>query len=963
MTAQQNGGMPAAVGPFVGRDRELRMLLAAPGITLLGGDAGVGKTRLLREVTAATSDRVLLGHCLDLGESSAPYLPWSEMWGRLNQADPDLVADLVGRRPLLSSLLAGREVASPGGAPAEAGPAALYDTVHATLETLAAQAPITVVLEDLHWADRSTRDLLTVLFTRQFDGPVRFIASYRADDLHRRHPLRRILGEWARLPGVERIVLDPLADNDIHHLATSLRPSITNEQVDMVKKRSGGNPFFVEELLAVDRTNGTGVPEDLADLLLVRVDALSDDARTVVRAVSAAGRSVTHARLVTVVPLKQPALEEALTSLVDHNLLESRGTDRYTFRHALLAEAVYDDLLPGERVRWHSAYVDALGSSDELGAAADLAHHARAAGQFEVAAKAAVRAGDEAMRAVGPADAARLYEDALAIYAQHQDLTPPVPLPAIAARTSAALLAAGDPYRAAQTARDALAVTGLGAHEYADLVIALVMAAIGTGDPIDPTVELRHALRLLGAEGPTVRTARLHALLGRWCFLVDEFDDALVELATARQIADELDLPAVLLDVDTTRARIFDIQGESAAALGQLQDVAASARRAAEPDPEVRALHQLAQVLTRRGRHREALQAFEVALQRSIETRHETALFGMDARVASAYWAVQTGDWARAQGLLAAPQLQKAPYAARQLQAVGATLAVARGELDVALKIALELRPLWSKDVFLAVHGGSALIAVLGERGSFQEMLQTLDDVTEIFRTVWNAPLGDARIRLCGMAIEYLATAAEPAYSADVSRLADGAAEVAARAEALGDLGPESAAWVTRVQVGVQRYAWGDVGSPPAELIALMRTDVRQFDDLEIPLEAARARLHLARALGASGAPGAAKEAREVSLAADQAMRDLGVRSAAVPAASHPTLTAREREVLTLVAQGRTNGQIARELFISVKTASVHVSNIVAKLGVTNRTEAAIAASAQGLLPGTASTVASRRNL
>ncbi len=959
MNAQHNGGMPAAVGPFVGRDRELHELLAAPGITLLGGDAGVGKTRLLRELAAATSDRVLIGHCLDLGESSAPYLPWSELWGRLAQVEPDLVDDLVARRPLLRSLLPERD--TPNAGSVETGTAALYDAVHATLESLAAQTPITVVVEDLHWADRSTRDLLTVLFTRQFNGPVRFIASYRADDLHRRHPMRRILGEWTRLPGVKRVVLNPLRANDIHHLATSLRPSITTEQVDIALERSGGNPFFVEELLAADRAQGSGVPEDLADLLLVRVDALSDDARTVARAVSAAGRWVTHARLATVVPLPEAVLEDALASLVDHNLLESCGTDGYTFRHALLAEAVYDDLLPGERVRWHAAYVEALASSDELGAAADLAHHALAAGQLQIAASAAVRAGDEAVRAVGPADAARLYEDALAIFAQHPEVTSPVPLAQVAARISHALLASGDPYRAAQTAREALTATDLAAHDYADLVISLVTAAIGTGDPMDPTVELRHALRLLEPEGPTARDTQLHALLGRWYFFTDAFDDALAELATARRLAKELGLPGVLLDVDTTSARIFDIRGESAAALGQLHGVAESARRAAEPDPEVRALHQVARVYSRRGLHRKALQAFEVALQRSIETRHETASYGMDARVATAYWAVQIGDWAHAEQLLAAPQLRKAPYATGQLRAVAATLHVARGDFDVALQTALELRPQWSKDVFLAIHAGSALIDVLGHQGRPQEMLQAVDNVVEIFRATWNAPLMDARIRMSGIAIGHLATAADPAYAADVTRLADAAAKVATRAEALDDLGPESVAWVTRVHVGVQRFAWASDGVPSPELIALLRTDVRQFDELEIPLEAARARVQLAQALGASRAPGAVKEARAVASAAERTMRDLGVRTTEVPTASHPTLTTREREVLALVAQGRTNGQIARELFISVKTASVHVSNIVAKLGVTNRTEAAMAASVQGLLPAPAPTAASTR--
>ena len=162
--------------------------------------------------------------------------------------------------------------------------------------------PLLLIVEDVHWADRSTRDLLSFLFARSFRSPVTIVASYRSDDLHRRHPLRAVAAQWARVPGVHRLQLDPLPDPDVRRLVAALTSSpllssLTESEVQAIVTRAEGNAFFAEELVgaATGGPGRVGMPEDLADLLLVRLDRLDDSAREVVRAAAAAGRRVSHA--------------------------------------------------------------------------------------------------------------------------------------------------------------------------------------------------------------------------------------------------------------------------------------------------------------------------------------------------------------------------------------------------------------------------------------------------------------------------------------------------------------------------------------------------------------------------------------------------------------------------------------------------------------------------------------------
>ena len=260
--------------PILGRDRELALLADLLGLAgeprsrcvLLAGDAGVGKTRLLRELAATTDSmtsgggwRTLVGHCLDFGDSALPYLPFSELFGRLAVDSPEAAARLTEAHPALSHLQPGRRLIS--GTSAGSGDSAdnldrsdLFEAIHGALDDLSEEQPVLVVIEDVHWADRSTRDLLSFLFARPFRGRVSVLASYRSDDLHRRHPLRAAVAQWVRVPGVQRVQLDPLADVDVRRLVQALLPGPLSEgDLQGIVRRAEGNAFFAEELVSAAR--------------------------------------------------------------------------------------------------------------------------------------------------------------------------------------------------------------------------------------------------------------------------------------------------------------------------------------------------------------------------------------------------------------------------------------------------------------------------------------------------------------------------------------------------------------------------------------------------------------------------------------------------------------------------------------------------------------------------------------
>ena len=382
--------------------------------------------------------------------------------------------------------------------------------MHALLEAAADRAPLLLVVEDAHWADQSTREMLSFLFVRAFVAPVVVVVSYRADDLHRRHPLRAQVGEWLRLRGVERLHLEPLEDGTVRELIAQLHPDpMAEDQLAEIIARSEGNPFFVEELVGVTAGTDRRLPDDLVGVLLARIDRLDESTRQVVRAASAAGRRVSHAQLAAVSGVAEPALEEALRQAVETNVLVTQQSS-YAFRHALLAEATYDDLLPGERVRLHAAYADALRQGRASGTAAELARHARLAMDDETAIDASIRAGREAMSVGGPDEAARHFEQALQLLADPRRGPADLDLAQLLVDTAEALLASGHPMRADALLAEQLA--RLPADAPADwrprLLAARAEAMISTEPDEDPRAVSAEAVRLLPPGASSVRARR-----------------------------------------------------------------------------------------------------------------------------------------------------------------------------------------------------------------------------------------------------------------------------------------------------------------------------------------------------------------------------------------------------------------------------------------------------------------------
>ena len=970
--------------PLVGRGSDLEQLVelvglvapqgAAGGAVLLSGDAGVGKTRLLAELRThaeAAGWRTLAGHCLDFGDSALPYLPFTEILGRLAQDAPDLVAAVSEGRPAVAHLLPGQRLLrthGPDGDDVERSD--LFETVHAAFERIAQTGPLLVVLEDLHWADQSTRDLLGFLFQRGFAAPVRLVASYRSDDLHRRHPLRTAVAQWSRFPGVHRLALGPLDDSAVRSLATSLHTgSLSEADLRRIVARAEGNAFFAEELVVASEVGSRSLPEDLASLLLVRVDQLDEDARQIVRAASCAGRQVEHDMLAAVVGLDADRLERGLRQAVETNVLVPSGA-QYAFRHALLGEAVYDDLLPGERVRLHASYVEALCCHVAPGTAAELARHARAAHDVPNALRASIEAGDDAMAVGGPDDAARHYEVALELAGNAIRSDAPehgVDVTSLTVRASEALIAAGDPFRAVQLVTDQLAQLPDDAdpERRVGLLIALATASLMMDSDVDALDMTTEALGLVGSE-PTRLRARLLSVHAHANAVRQRVDEAARWATEAVTLAREVGLPKVALNAATTLAKIEERKDDPETSRRAFEAIVAQARSDGDLAAELRGLHHLGALHFEHGRLEQAREAYEAACRKAADAGRPWAPYGFQARIFAGLVAYVDGRWDEALRITDVGGEPAPGLAEAALSAVALAVRAGRGEV-AALEQLPTSRRWWDRDGFLPVLSGAPAIDLYGDSGDLDAALEVHDEVVAAVTRLWQVTSFGAQIRLGALVVGHLAGAAATRSAAErpgLVRRGDALLEVARHllTEVYDGraMGPEGRAWLARIEAEHLRLRWiAGVDSPAEEdLVAAWVLAVEEFAAFGHVFELARSRTRLAAVLRSLGRTAEARQhsdpAREVAhrLGARPLLDELSAAgSTAARAAPEPgTLTPREHEILTLVAQGRSNGEIARQLFISAKTVSVHVSNILAKLGASGRTEASALARTRGLL-------------
>ena len=252
----------------------------------------------------------------------------------------------------------------------------MFGGVLGLLAELAAAAPVLLVLEDLHWADASTRDLVTFLSRMLHRERVALIGSYRTDDLHRRHPLRPVVAELLRLPSVTAVDLAPLDPSALaeHLRRRRPRPHRRHRAERHRRPRRGQRLLRRGTARRLGQRGSRAAqhpPGGLAALLLSRVEQLSDAAQQVLRAAAVAGRKADDELVRAASGLAAADYEAAVREAVTHQLLVADGSEGYVFRHALLREAVYADLLPGERTRLHATMSSLLADEQRLTPARD----------------------------------------------------------------------------------------------------------------------------------------------------------------------------------------------------------------------------------------------------------------------------------------------------------------------------------------------------------------------------------------------------------------------------------------------------------------------------------------------------------------------------------------------------------------------------------------------------------------
>ncbi len=1008
--ALDNGPMATRVSSpmFVGRQGELADVRAAvrtasagqPTVVLVAGEAGVGKTRFIAEATRTLPPtvRVLAGGCIDIAGGTVPFAPVIEALRGLARGLPEgELHRLAGPgRADLARLLP--QLRRPGTAAAGTGLAygsaqgRLFEAVLGLLDRLAATGPTVLVIEDIHWADRSTLDLLAFLVRNLRQGPILLLASFRSDELHRRHPLVPFLAELSRSRPIVRIDLARFDRREVaDQLAAIVGRPPAPELVELVYSRSEGNPFFAEELLAAGGSSAGRVPDTLREVLAARIAALSESTQELLRIAVAAGTRVQANLLGAIAGVDDPALVRALREAVEHQILlpeEDGPTSRYRFRHTLVREAVYADLLPAERTRLHARFatvLEELPTADrDASTAAEIAYHWYAAHDLGRALEASVRAGIAAESAWAFAEAQVQYERALELWDRVPDAGERVEMDRVDLLARAAAAAAtGAVPRAVAHIREAIALVDPGSDpERAGLLHSrLSRFSWLAGDGRGALEAAREAVRLVPADPPTVARARVTAALGQVLMVEGYFEESRPISEEAVRVARAVDVREVEGHALNTLGADLGYLGDFAGGLEKLEQALDIARHVGNVDDVARAYVNIIDLHNAAGRYDGAAQLAADAFD--YDGRHGLARFYGAATLCEGALALgRLGRWTEADAVLTRLdryQLSGNPeiFVSERL----AALEVGRGEFGVARRrldqvaglLHNAVDPQWTApfaelnaELSLWQDHPSDAASVIADRLDVLSRL-SLIVAGQIGRLGPLYGLGLraeadlaalARVRHADREVldivergrAYLGTMRSlheeirqrlPTFVP----LADGYLALCEAEESRLEGTPDPRPWEAAA------HAWGQLGMRPARAYPLWR-------QAQAILGATRARVAAAPLLRDAHAiavdVGAHPLRHRIEALAGRGRIQLETPSsggtAPGPESVRFRLTPREREVLELVAAGQTNRQIAESLFIGEKTAGVHVSNILAKLEAGGRTEAVAIARRVGIL-------------
>ncbi|WP_306461854.1 ATP-binding protein [Spongiactinospora gelatinilytica] len=947
---------------FVGREAELGILTeafdesrkGAATVVLLGGEAGVGKTRLVGRFIEHAQDegaQVLSGGCVELSTEGLAYAPFTAALRQLVRE--------MGVAPV-SALLpdgAGRDLARllpefgepSGDTETETARARLFEQILALLERLAERRPLVLTIEDVHWADRSSRDLIAFLSRNLRTAPVLVVLTYRSDELHRQHPLRPVLAELGRVAGVLRMEIPRLTHDEVAaQMAGILGGPPEYHRVVTVYQRSEGIPLFVEALL--ESGADTAFPESLHDLITGAVESLPDETQRVLRMAAAGGTRVGHALLAAVSGLSDAALEDAIRPAIAANVIQVADGRAYLFRHALIREAVHDELLPGEHTRMHSRFAEEIERDRTLvppgRAAIEIAHHWYSARDDLWALISAWEAAGKAAKAFAYTEQLQLLERVLALWEKVPDAAERIGADHthVLDLASGAALASGELERGVKFVKAALRELSEESEpeRVAELIVRLGQFHKERRRP-GALEHLRHAERLVPEPG-AARAYVLTRLGSHLMFSGDIREGTEVTeeaLRIARGVGDESMVADLLINLAVGKS--FDGRLEEAiAANGRAKAIG---ERLGNGRLIIRAMGNTADALNNLGRSEEAV-VMAVQAQELSRKYGRYRVQGLFQALNQAEALESLCRWEEAVEVIEAALARDPVLQTRHhlLRARG-DVAVARGEIDVLESVLTEVGA-YSAPTDEGVQEISAnnrlLLALYRLRGE-------PDAALDIAERSLHHPQPSSKALMGWRLLADIVSLCHSYVCDSITRAEGLLAKAGAVRASLRGGGPVGDAYrlVCEWSYPEAAAAWERLGRPHPRAEALLlaaKAAVHEGDR-----DTAVAHLREAHPLAVS--LGATPLTESIELLARRAGAPLGDDAAfdAGPGAGD-LLTPREVQVLRLVAEGRSNRDIAAELFISAKTVSVHVSNILAKLGVSSRTEATAAAHRRSLL-------------
>lgn len=973
---------------IVGRDDELTLLRATiargaagdPETVLISGEAGVGKSRLVGQLADEADDlgvHIVVGGCMALVDAPWPYAPVAAAVDALlrdTDNDPTLTAGLAGDLVRLSPDIGSKLDAPPLAVPEAMIPGRVFDAVRNLFGRAASTRPLVVVFEDLHWADPSSLDLIGYLI-RNMDWPGAIVATYRSDELHRRHPLLPWLAEIARVASVERIELDRLSPEAIAAQVEAILGEVPDARlIDEVVHRGGGNAFITEELV-VSRGRDGGIPRaaGVKHLLLARVAGLSDATRTTVEAMSVSP-AATDSAIVAAASGRpdievEAAIHEALDAQIVVPAVDGSG---YVFRHALLQEAVYDGLLPSERRRYHLGFARAL----EATHGPEAVHHALAANDLALALRASIAAGAAASTAGAFVDAATHLERAVQLFdaVSGADAFVEGGRSRLLALAAQAVSYSGDSVRALRLWRAALdaAEPEGSVEERAEMLLGLAIDANDTSEHAAAIEATQMANELLMVSPPSRLRARVLADHARDLFVAAEAAAAVETSRAAIEMASVVgDLRIEALGRGRLSLALFH--------LGQRDEAIAEAETALSIARATRDRFVVHSVFWNAGKLYDDVgqpgHGGDLLIGEAVPLARELGLATSAVTALGAWQLWQAGRWSEGRRALDEALQEPGKRSGRATE-----LDVVQDLYDVMTRptalraearepTAVDSPPDWIIAAEDAIRRAEPERAVALARQGLK--------ASEKEASLGNRTHRGWLLRLIARA-EADAAASSTGHRQAERRLAAArrSAEAATEARALLEVGHEgdlrggdmpanvllAEAEATRAVGSSDPGAWEHAAEAWESRDGIFEAAYARYRRAEALLSAGRRRGEAADDLRwakrTTVALGAAPLEEAIDALAARARIDLGTAAGsgsmlaggALGELASP-LTRREVEVLGLLAEGRSNRQIAEALFISESTAGVHVSNILGKLGVSGRTEAAAAAFRAGLAP------------